>query len=262
MPQPFVTAAVHDAVRLLPGFPHLRVLDLSCGSGEVLALLQRDGCTVRGTRFRDDDYILEGEPVHLDPALVDGDVDLRRPLPYAAASFDVVLLVEVLEHLGAHDVVIHEAGRVLRPDGHLVLTTPNVQRLHSRAHFLWTGTHKLIRRRPGWDVPRDDLYAYHVSPVDFPLLHTLLHQAGLELNGLGYTRVKLRHCGWMALYPLVALATWFETRRGAGERRAGERDLRRWMLHPAMLLSEQLLVRARRGAAGVAVGTGSAPVSN
>ena len=226
MPQPFITRAVHETVRGLPGYPDLRVLDLSCGSGELLSLLERDGCRVRGTRFRDDDYIMEGAPSRVDDAIVDPDVDLQRPLPYADASFDLVLLTEVVEHLGDYAPVIREAGRVLAPGGHLVLTSPNLQRLHSRARFFWTGKHKLIRRRPGWDVPAAGLYAYHISPVDFPLLHTLLEQAGLRTVALGYTRVKLRHAWWMIFYPLYALCTRLEMRRqGSAERRAGERDL-------------------------------------
>ncbi len=247
MPQEFITRAVLRTVRRLPGYPRLQVLDLACGSGEILSLLEQDGCSVRGTSFRDDDYILEGAPRRIDAARVDSEVDLGRPLPYAASSFDLVLLTEVVEHLGDYTTVLREAGRVLRPGGHLVLTSPNLQRLHSRARFFWTGTHKLIRRRPGWDVPADQLYAYHISPVDFPLLHTLLHQAGLRTTALGYTRVKRRHAIWLLLYPAFALATRLELRaRGNAQRREGERDLRRFMLHPALLLSEQILLTARR----------------
>lgn len=247
MPQSFITSAVHRTVRALPGYPRLEVLDLACGSGEILSLLEQDGCSVRGTRLRDDDYILEGAAPRIDDARIDRQVDLGRRLPYADSRFDLVLLTEVVEHLGDYQTVLYETGRVLRPGGHLVLTSPNLQRLHSRARFFWTGTHKLIRRRPGWDVRADQLYAYHISPVDFPLLHTLLHQAGLRTIALGYTRVKRRHAFWLLLYPALALATRFELRgRGNALRREGERDLRRFMLHPALLLSEQLLLTARR----------------
>jgi len=247
MPQSFITSAVHRTARGLPGYPGLSVLDLSCGAGEVLSLLGQDGCCVRGTRFRDDDYIMEGDATRVDDAIVDSPVDLHRPLPYADSSFDLVLLTEVVEHLGDYASVVREAGRLLRPGGHLLLTSPNLQRLHSRAHYFWSGTHKLIRRRVGWDVPAGELYAYHTSPVDFPLLHTLLHQSGLQTVALGYTRVKVRHAWWMILYPLYACMTWLEMdRRGSAERRAGERDLYRFMVHPAMLLSEQLLLTARR----------------
>ena len=255
MPQPHVRDAVLRAARRLPGFPALRVLDLSAGRGEIAAALTRDGCAVRGTHFRADDYKFAESPEPLETAglpvaiPIDEGVDLTRPLPYPAASFDVVVLCEVAEHLASYIAVIGEIGRVLAAGGFLILSTPNLARLHSRWHFFWTGTHKLIRRRVGWDLRAEDLYAYHISPVDFPLLHTLLRQAGLAVERLEVTRFKWRHAWLLLAYPAVWIATRLETRRhrSGTAHAAGEEDLFRWMTHPAMLASEQLLLVARKG---------------
>ncbi len=52
--------------------------------------------------------------------------------PFAAESFDVVLFCEVIEHLQSDPVkVLLEIKRVLKPEGSLVLTTPNVSRLEN-----------------------------------------------------------------------------------------------------------------------------------
>ncbi len=255
MPQPHVAAAVLRAARRLPGYPRLRVLDLSAGRGEIAAALAGDGCAVRGTHFRADDYKLteaSPEPAAAGEFPIDENIDLMGTLTYGDATFDLVILCEVAEHLPTSIPVIAEIGRVLAPGGFLILSTPNLARLHSRWHFFWTGTHKLIRRRVGWDLAPDDLYAYHIGPVDFPLLHTLLHQAGLRIERLDLTRFKARHAWLLAAYPLVWLATRIETRthrRGSGARYGeGEDDLFRWMMRPAMLASEQLLLTARKGA--------------
>ena len=68
------------------------------------------------------------------PAVVAG-VD-ETGLPFAAASFDVVVLSEVIEHLVDPDFALDEARRVLRPDGCLLLTTPNLAAWFNRLLLL------------------------------------------------------------------------------------------------------------------------------
>ena len=46
-------------------------------------------------------------------------------LPFDDASFDVVTMLAVLEHLSRPDAMLREIRRVLRPDGRLVLTVPS-----------------------------------------------------------------------------------------------------------------------------------------
>ena len=46
-------------------------------------------------------------------------------LPFADASFDMVVSVWVLEHLEAPELVFKEVARVLKPGGHFIFLTPN-----------------------------------------------------------------------------------------------------------------------------------------
>ena len=50
---------------------------------------------------------------------------IGEALPLADASFDCVLMSEVIEHLEEPQISIREAVRVLRPGGRLLITTPN-----------------------------------------------------------------------------------------------------------------------------------------
>jgi len=79
MPQSFVVDAVVAAVKELPDFPCLRVLDLSCGEAEILNRLKSLGCEVQGTHYRADDYIVEDRKGLANVPVVSG-VDLHRPL--------------------------------------------------------------------------------------------------------------------------------------------------------------------------------------
>jgi SAM-dependent methyltransferase len=250
MPQDFVASAIVRLARSLPRYPSFDVLDLSCGRGEILRAVQKDGArSTRGTHYRGDDYKLaQPGPRYTDDLVIDEGIDLLQPLPYADSSFDLVILSEVTEHLLTEIPVLREVGRVLRDGGYLILSTPNVNRLHSRLQFFLTGTHKLIRRRVGWDVSPDELYAYHINPLDFTVVHTALFHAGLRVRELRFTRFKVEHSLLLLAYPLVWFFARIETRRRVtpGLHRQGEEDLLRWLVHPAMLASEQLLLLARK----------------
>jgi SAM-dependent methyltransferase len=253
MPQVFIVNAVLKAIERLPGFPNLNVLDLSCGEGQILQQLQARGCKVHGTHFQEHDYIIKNRD-RLGGFGITSGVNLHGPLPFDTGSFDVVIMSEVLEHLEWHGKVILEAGRILRNGGYLLFTTPNIFRLHSRMQFFLTGKHKLSRRRTGWDLRPEELYAYHITPVDFPLMHTLLHQAKLTIIKLGCTRIKLFQIAFYGLlYPVVWLSCKITSDRKSASATpamfaASESDLNRWLCDPALLFSEQILLLAQKTA--------------
>jgi SAM-dependent methyltransferase len=94
---------------------HGRVLDVGCGIGEFLQA-----------------YPGESVGVDVNPLLVQycqnqgfpGAVAGAYQLPFAAESFDGVLIYHVLEHLPDWHTAVAEAVRVLRPDGVLVTAVP------------------------------------------------------------------------------------------------------------------------------------------
>ncbi|NEE21973.1 class I SAM-dependent methyltransferase, partial [Streptomyces sp. SID7499] len=57
-------------------------------------------------------------------------------LPLADGCADAVLFSEILEHLVDPDQALDELRRVLRPGGHLMLSTPNLAAWYNRALLL------------------------------------------------------------------------------------------------------------------------------
>lgn len=64
------------------------------------------------------------------------EVDLNRPLPFADAAFDVVVLAEVLEHLPYPRITFGEILRVLKPGGILIGSIPLAYHLKDRWNVL------------------------------------------------------------------------------------------------------------------------------
>lgn len=75
------------------------------------------------------------------------DIDLRidGTLPLPDETFDCVLSTQVLEHVPDVPAYLHEARRVLKPDGVLVLSTHGVYPYHPDPRDLWRWTESGLR---------------------------------------------------------------------------------------------------------------------
>jgi SAM-dependent methyltransferase len=71
-----------------------------------------------------------------------GDLDYRcdiKQIPVAAATFDVVLCTEVLEHVPEPIRAVQEFARLLKPRGKLLLTAPLGSGLHQEPYHFYGG---------------------------------------------------------------------------------------------------------------------------
>jgi SAM-dependent methyltransferase len=102
-------------------YPQSHLLDLGCGRGGVVELFWRE---VRLAAGLDPDVPSLAE--HRAPGMpvIRG---RGENLPFAGASFNLIVCLWVLEHLDQPDVVFQEVRRVLRPGGHFVFLTPNLR---------------------------------------------------------------------------------------------------------------------------------------
>jgi len=117
-----------------------RIIDLGCGEGVLVKKYYKKGFNIVGLDLN-----------YQSTLVTKGDI---TNLPYQDKSFNAVLCLDVLEHLNFHDQnkTLKEIIRILKPDGKLLLSLPNLAHLASRFSFLFAG--KLLRtsgidRHPG-----------------------------------------------------------------------------------------------------------------
>ncbi len=121
----------------LPRKP-VRVLDAGCGDGRISAEISRRGHIVVGMDFLELPVIYAQNMVPQAQFFVG---DLRQPLrpqhPSMAQPFDVVVMVEVYEHIPPPDcpAVLHNLRQVMRPDGTLIISVPSRQVAMSNLHY-------------------------------------------------------------------------------------------------------------------------------
>jgi len=103
--------------RLSPAGP-MRICDVGCGTGTNLRELRRFG-PVTG---------VDPEPSAVAYCQSHGEQDVRLSsgldLPFEDSSFDLITMLDVLEHVDDEAAMLGEARRVLAPGGHLLLTVP------------------------------------------------------------------------------------------------------------------------------------------
>jgi methionine biosynthesis protein MetW len=97
------------------------LLDIGCGNGSFMETMNRLGWSATGIDFDQNavDYC-----VSRGLNAIKGDL---KELNFPSASFDVVTLNHVLEHLYDSSGTMEECFRILKPDGEIVITTPNAQ---------------------------------------------------------------------------------------------------------------------------------------
>lgn len=140
-----------------------QLLDVGCATGNFLdRMRRRGGWRVYGVEVHEEAARYAQERFGLE--VFQGELEGAR---YAARSFDVVTLWNVLEHLHSPLDTLGEIRRLLKDDGVLILTVPNVESLDARLFGeCWIGL----------DPPRH-LYGFSARTLD-----RLLRKAGLATH--------------------------------------------------------------------------------
>lgn len=120
----YFSRARHDILPLLPAYSE-RVLELGCGNGATLFWLKE----LQRAKFTHGLELFEpmaNEAKHWVDEVRVGNAEQLLPT-YAAAQYDLVLCLDVLEHLVDPWQVVDECARLLRPGGTIIASIPNMR---------------------------------------------------------------------------------------------------------------------------------------
>jgi SAM-dependent methyltransferase len=99
-------------------------------------------------------------------------VDITHIFPYPESKFDLIIAIEVSEHILDHEVFFSECCRILKPKGRLYITTPNILSLKSRMRFLLSG------------------YFLAFNPLEMNNYDGLQHVSSITLDQYNYIALK------------------------------------------------------------------------
>ena len=139
-----------------------KILELGTGDGEFMSELKKRGHDVIGLDIFPNKSLLErGFDVRKH--------DLNKGLPFKKSSFNIVIGLEVLEHLYNPYEMMKEIRRVLKPNGYAILSMPNTASLFSRIGQLYEKRFDKL-----------DIYWHHYQPCINSIRHLISTQLKIE----------------------------------------------------------------------------------
>ena len=168
----------------------VRVLDVGCGGGLLSEAMAREGARVVGIDLGTE--LIDIAKLHLLEARQNGEsitVDYRMQAIEALAedepkSFDAITCMDLLEHVPEPSAVIAACARLLKPGGHLLLSTIN--RTPTAFALAIVGAEYIVRLLP---VGTHDYHRF-IRPSE---LCRMLRANGFEiedLSGLHYDPLR------------------------------------------------------------------------
>lgn len=129
-----------------------KILDIGCGTGSFLYSCEQKLPNSRLHGVEYDQRLIDQAHLNLQRTKVSQGT--AEKLPYDESVFDIVTSFQVIEHVVNPENMILEIRRILKPNGIMVITTPNLNGLGRRVQgSTWTGyrdDHISLRTSTEW----------------------------------------------------------------------------------------------------------------
>jgi 2-polyprenyl-3-methyl-5-hydroxy-6-metoxy-1,4-benzoquinol methylase len=192
---------------LAPRTRPLRVLDMGCAEGALAVALARLGCTVTAADIAPAFLQQTTERASREGVRVRTvELDIEKSVaPLGGETFDVIYLMDVLEHLRAPASGCANLREALAPGGVAYVHTPNCCALSRVLHYL-------LHPRRRFDYFRPEMLGdLHLELFDQMTLEKTMNLVGLRVERVIPTRLTPPVIHRLGAWPRLgrALAAWF-----------------------------------------------------
>jgi 2-polyprenyl-3-methyl-5-hydroxy-6-metoxy-1,4-benzoquinol methylase len=205
-----------------------KVLDAPAGEGAISKKLHELGFSAFSCDIAPETFKFKGGSC--------AKVDLNKELPYKTSSFDHIICVEGIEHLENPWHLIREFSRILKRNGTLIVTTPNVLNLFSR--FMYFINAELSY------FSEESFSTGHINPVSFTELKAILEKSNFKIESIATNQNKLSTLPYLFLNIVKTLLTYISSFYLAMKNRRIHRST--LLSDKTLMTGEILVVKARK----------------
>jgi SAM-dependent methyltransferase len=214
-----------------------KILDAPAGTGSISKQLKDAGFEVYAADIAPELFTL--------PSVQCEKADLNFNLPYEDGFFDYILNSNGIEHLEDQYNFVRECYRILKPNGKLLITTPNILNLKARVAYVLLGFHTFH------DRPHNEVGDYegggHINMASYFDLRGNLHRNGFKIISVSTHMYSATALCFSFLVPFVYVMTYRSFKRETNrEQRVRNHDIVKHVLSADLLFGKKLFVLAEK----------------
>lgn len=212
-----------------------KVLDLPCGAGAFTQRLLDHGYQVYSS---DIENFLQLKNENFKNS------DMNLPLPYQSDYLEAVVCIDGIEHLENQFSFVRETNRILKKDGIVIISTPNISSIRSRIRWFLTGHHHKCKLPLEESNPNP---LHHIGMISFHKMRYILHSNNYQILQIRTNRIKWINWIYMIFFPLIWFNTWWVYRREKNpQQRRYNQQILKQMMSISMLCGETMIIAAKK----------------
>lgn len=233
-------------------FKNKTVIDFPAGNGITTRLLKEIGANPVPYDLFPEYFEIEGiECIK---------ANIREGLPIEAKSADALICQEGIEHFSDQFAVLKEFNRVLKPEGKLLITTPNYSNIRSKLSYLLSESERFNSTMPPNELDSiwmsnqeltSEIYFGHIFLIGIQKLRVLAKLSGFTIKKIHFTQLKSTSLILLPLfYPFIFLSNWITYKKNLRKNKDFDMETKkkvygeiyRLAINPKILISGNLMV--------------------
>lgn len=191
-------------------FKGKHVIDFPAGNGITSRILREIGANPMPMDLFPEYFEIEG--------LQCVRANILKGLPAESKMADALICQEGIEHFSDQFAALKEFNRVLKPNGILLITTPNYSNLRSKLSYLLSESERFNSMMPPNELDSiwmskqeltNEIYFGHIFLIGIQKLRALAKLSGFNIKKYHTTQVKSTSVLlFPLLYPFIVLSNW------------------------------------------------------
>lgn len=227
------------------------ILDVPAGSGYTSAILKKYGAHVYAYDLFPEFFKLDGVECKK--------TDLSCKLPLNDNSMDMIICQEGIEHLPNPLLLFQEFNRVLKKDGTLILTTPNISHLRAKISYLLSESDFYKRMPPNeldavWHSSDNRIYFGHIFLIGIQKIRVLSSITGFKIKKIHNVKASVGSLFFSFLYPILIFSNIYAYLKNTfknddillSDKKRVYGEIVRLNLHPSVLFGKHLLLELKK----------------